>query len=286
MPAVQSPTVRRRRLARELRQLREAAALTIDEVAQRLEVSSAKISRIETGRVSVRPRDVIDLLDQYGIEGVHRDNLITLTREARQQGWWHSYTDVMSEGTDVWVGLEAEAAAVRTFEVQVVPGLLQTSKYAEAILRVYYRTETPRQIERRVELKMARQELVIEHNNTPIWAVLDEAVLRRQIGPRSLMQSQYKRLLELCEGTNVTIQVLPLAAGSYSGAPGAFTIMQLPHPDPEVVVIEYRGGNLYLERSEEVRMHTDLFDRIRANAIGPDESLEYITRLATELDAK
>ena len=108
----------------------------------------------------------------------------TLTREARQQGWWHSYSDVLSEGTDIWVGLETEAEAIRLYEVQVITGLLQTSEYARAVLRAHYRSEPPEQIERRVKLRMARQQLVIEQNNTPIWAVLDEAVLRRHIGPR------------------------------------------------------------------------------------------------------
>jgi transcriptional regulator with XRE-family HTH domain len=286
VPGVQSPTVRRRRLGQELRQLREAARLTIEEVAQRLEVSPAKISRIETGRVSVRPRDVSDLLDQYDIHGTHRDNLLTLTREARQLGWWHSYSDVLSEGTEIWVGLEAEAEAIQSYEVQFVAGLLQTPEYARAILRAHYRSEPPGQIERRVELRMARQHLVIEQNSTPIWTVLDEAVLRRHMGPPELMRSQYQRLLEFSEVNNITIQVLPLAAGVYSGVPGGFTIMQLPHPDPEVVVIEYRGGNLYIERSEDVAAHAQVFDRIRANAKGPEESINYISQLANELNVE
>ena len=283
VPGVQSPTVRRRRLAQELRQLREAAGLTIEEVAQRLEVSPAKISRIETARVSVRPRDVMDLLDHYGIQGTHRDNLLTLTREARQQGWWHAYSDLLSEGTDIWVGLEAEAEAIRTYDVQLVNGLLQTPEYAAAVLHAYYRAEPLEQIERRVELRKARQQLVIEEKNTPIWAVMDEAVLQRHIGPPQLMESQYRRLLELSERSNVTIQILPLAAGVYSGGPVSFTVMGLPHPDPEIVVIEYRGGNLYIERSEDVVVHAHVFDRIRANAKGPDESIRQILRLANEL---
>jgi transcriptional regulator with XRE-family HTH domain len=269
MPRVQSPKVRRRRLGLELRQLRDAAGLTIDEVAKRLEVAPAKISRIETGRVSVRPRDVSDLLDQYEIHGAHRDNLLTLTREARQQGWWHSYSDALSEGTDIWVGLETEAEVIRLYEVQFVPGLLQTSEYARAVLRAHYRSEQPEQIERRVKLRMARQQLVIEQNNTPIWAVLDEAVLRRHTGPLEIMQSQYRRLLEFSEQNNITIQVLPLAAGIYSGVPVGFSIMQLAQPHPEVVVIEYRGGTLYLERSEDVTAHAQVFDRIRATAKAP-----------------
>jgi transcriptional regulator with XRE-family HTH domain len=284
VPGLQSPTVRRRRLGQELRELRDAAGLTIEEVAQRLEVSPAKISRIETGRVGVRPRDVSDLLDQYDIQGTHRDNLLTLTREARQQGWWHSYSDVLSDKIEVWVELETEAKAIRLYEVQLIPGLLQTSEYARAVLRAHYRSEqSPEQIEQRVKFRMARQQLVIEQNNTPIWAVLDEAVLRRQMGPPEVMQSQYRRLLEFSEKYNITIQVLPFDAGVYSGVPGGFWMMQLAQPDPEVVVIEHRGGVLYLERSEEVAAYTHVFDRIRATAKGPEESISFITnQLKTE----
>ena len=233
--------------------LRNAPGLTIEEVAQWLEESPAKISRIETGRVGVRPRDVSDLLDQYDIHGTHRDNLLSLTREARQQGWWHSYSDVLSDKIEVWVELETEATTIRSYEVQLIPGLLQTSEYARAVLRAHYRSEqSPEQIEQRVKFRMARQQLVIEQNNTPIWAVLDEAVLRRQMGPPKIMQSQYRRLLEFSEEYNITIQVLPFDAGVYSGVPVGFWIMQLAQPDPDVVVIEHRGGVLYLERSEDV----------------------------------
>jgi transcriptional regulator with XRE-family HTH domain len=275
-----SPPVRRRRLGYELRQLREAAELTIEEVAERLELSPATISRMETGRVGVRPRDVSTLLDQYEIHGTHRDNLLTLTREARQQGWWHSYSNALSEGTDIWVGLGAEAEAIRLYEVQFVPGLLQTPEYAGAVLRAHYRSEQPEQIDGRVKLRMARQELVIGQNNTPIWAVLDEAVLRRHMGPPEIMQSQYRRLLELSEQNNITVQVLPLDAGVYSGVPVGFSIMQLARPNPEVVIIEYRGGILYIERSEDVAAHAHAFDHIRATAKGPEESLSYISCLA------
>jgi transcriptional regulator with XRE-family HTH domain len=276
VPGVQSPTVRRRRLGQELRELRDAAGLTIEQVAQRLEVSPAKISRIETGRVSVRPRDVSDLLDQYEVHGTHRDNLLTLTREARQQGWWHSYSDALSEGTDIWAGLETEAKTIRSYEVQLVPGLLQTSEYARAVLRAHYRSEQPEQIEQRVKLRMARQQLVIEQNNTPIWAVLDEAVLQRHMGPPEIMQAQYRRLLEFSEENGITIQVLPLDAGVYSGVPVGFWIMQLAEPDQEVVVIEHRGGILYIERSEDVAAHVHVFDWIRATAKGPEESVSFL----------
>lgn len=279
MTGAQSPTVRRRRLGQELRGLREASGLTIEEVAQRLEMSAAKISRIETSRVSVRPRDVSDLLDQYGITGTHRDNLMTLTREARQQGWWHSYNDVLSLGTEIWVGLESEAREIRWYEVQLIPGLLQTPEYARAIIRAHYRSESGEQTDRRVEFRMARQQLVIGQIHTPIWVVLDEAVLLRRMGSPELMQGQYQQLLELSENSSMTIQVLPLDAGSYSGSPSGFAIMQLPHPDPEVVVVEYRGGILYLESKEDVALHTRMFDLIRATAKGPDDSMRYIAQL-------
>jgi transcriptional regulator with XRE-family HTH domain len=278
VPAVQSPTVRRRRLGQELRHLREAAGLTIEEVGQRLELSPATISRIETGRVKVRPRDVSDLLNQYGIQGTHRDNILTLSREARQPAWWRSYSDVMSEGLDVWIGLETEAVAVRSFEVQLIPGLLQTSEYARTVLQTYYRSEPSEQIERRVKLRMARQQLVIEQNDTPIWAVLDESVLRRHIGPAELMQSQYRRLLELSETKNIRIQILPFDSGVYT-ITGGFAMMELPY-DPEVVLIEYRGGTFRIDRPEEVAAHDQLFDLLRANAKRPEESLRDISDLA------
>lgn len=277
MPGLQSPPLRRRRLAQELRQLRDAAGLTIEEVAQRLEVSPAKISRIETGQVGVRPRDVSDLLDQYKIYGAPRDNLLILTREARQQVWWHSYNDVLTAGLDVWIRLETEAEAIRTFEVQLVPGLLQTPEYARTVLGAFY-SEPSEQIERRVELRMARQQLVIEENDTPISAVLDESVLRRHIGPAELMQSQYRRLLELSERNNITIQILPFDAGVYTVA-GGFAIMQLPY-DPDVVVIEYRGGTFPIEKPEEVSAYAQVFDLLRANTKGLEESLRDISHLA------
>jgi transcriptional regulator with XRE-family HTH domain len=280
VPGVQSPTVRRRRLGQELRQLREAAGLKIDEVAQRLEVSSATISRIETGGVGLRVRDVSDLLDQYGIQGTDRANLLTLTREARQPAWWRSrsYSDVLSEGLDVWIGLETEAVAIRSFEVQLVPGLLQTSDYARTVLQAYYSSEPSEQIDRRLELRIARQQLVIEQNNTPIWAVLDESVLGRHIGPAELMQSQYRRLLELAEKNNIRIQILPFDAGVYT-IPGGFAMMQLLY-DPDVVLIEYRGGTLRIDRPEEVDAHAQVFDLLGKTAKGPEESLKEISHLA------
>jgi transcriptional regulator with XRE-family HTH domain len=274
--SLQSPTVRRRRLGQELRTLRDSAGLTLDDVAERLEVSPAKVSRIETGRVSVRPRDVADLLDLYGIKGTHRDNLITLTREARQRGWWHTYSDVLTPGTEVWVGLETEAVAMRLYEVQQVPGLLQSEEYARAILRAHYRSESIHHVERRVQLRMARQQLIVEENAPQLWAVLDESVLRRVMGAPDVMQSQYRRLIDLSEKNHVIIQVLPFEAGVYSGVPGGFAVIQLPHPDPEVVVTEYRGGTIYLERPEDVHAHIQVFDRIRATARSPEESISFI----------
>jgi hypothetical protein len=193
---------------------------------------------------------------------------------------------VLSEGTDIWVGLETEAETIHLYQIQFIPGVLQTPEYAGAILRAHYRSEPAEQIERRVKLRMARQQLLIEQNSTPIWAVLDEAVLRRRMGPPEVMHSQYRQLLEFSQENNITIQVLPLDAGVYSGVPVGFAIMQLPHPDPPVVVIEYRGGTLYLERSEEVAAHTQAFDHIRANAKGTEESIRYISDIANKLNVE
>jgi transcriptional regulator with XRE-family HTH domain len=180
MAAVQSPTVRRRRLGQELRQLREAAGLTLEDVAERLEWSGAKVSRIETAKVSVRPRDVSDLLDVYGIkEAQHRNNLLALTREARQQGWWAKYSEAISASSPslhTWVGLEAEAVAIRTYSVEVVNGLLQTEDYAHAILRALWTTEKAEQIDRLVAVRMKRQERLVGEDPLHLCAIVDESV--------------------------------------------------------------------------------------------------------------
>ncbi len=282
--AAQSPTVRRRRLGQELRQLREDAGLTCEEVGERLEWSGAKVSRIETARVGVRPRDVSDLLDLYNVtDKQHRTNLLTLTREARQRGWWYSYGWALPQEFNTWLSLEAEATSLRIYDMQVANGLLQTEEYARAVLRSVWVAETAEQIERRVALRMKRQQ-VLAREEAPLhlWVVIDEAVLHRRVGGPGVMRGQLRRLVEESEKPHITLQVLPFSAGAHVSVDGPFTITELAAPDPEVVSIEYRLGGLYLEQDDEVRQYARIFDRLRATAMSPDESVALIAKLARD----
>jgi transcriptional regulator with XRE-family HTH domain len=282
VPARQSPTVRRRRLGIELRRHREAAGLTIDRVAEILECSHSKISRIETGQVRATPRDVRDMLEIYGVQGEQREALIQIAREARQTGWWHAYGDVMKESS--YVGLEAAAASIRTYEPLVVPGLFQTTEYARAVVRALGPKLRPEEVERQVELRMARQLMLTQDDPPAVWAVLDEAVLRRPVGEHGVMGEQLHHLTEAAALPTVTIQVLPFPAGEHAGMYGAFTILGFPEPaDPDVVYIEHATGDLYLERAGEIQQYTLLFDHLRAAALAPDDSAAFLAALVKEL---
>src|SRR5450759_5000731 len=197
MPAHSSPTVKRRRLAAELRAYRDRAGLTIEEVAQRLEWSSAKISRIENARVSVLPRDVKFLLGIYGAgEGEERELLLALARESRQKGWWHRYGEAIPEWFEIYVGLEAEATTLRNYEAEFVPGLLQTEDYARAVHRAFLMTSSDEDIQQRVAVRMARQERLSAAGAPQLWAIVNEAVIRRAVGGHAAMLAQLNHLIE------------------------------------------------------------------------------------------
>jgi transcriptional regulator with XRE-family HTH domain len=282
VPTRQSPTVRRRRLGMELRRLREASGLTIDRVADALECSHSKISRIETAQVRATPRDVRDMLEIYGVEGDQREGLIQLAREARQTGWWHAYPDVTKEST--YVGLEVAAASIRSYEALLVPGLLQTTEYARAVTRAVRPDQRQEQIERQVELRMARQSLLTQDDPPALWVIIDEGVLCRSVGERGVMSEQLYHLTEVAELPTVTLQVLPFGAGQHAGMDGAFTILGFPEPaDPAVVYLENATSDLYLESPEDVRRYTLLFDHLRAAALKPDDSTDYLATLVKQL---
>jgi transcriptional regulator with XRE-family HTH domain len=282
VPARQSPTVRRRRLGIELRRHRESAGLTIDRVAEILECSHSKISRIETGQVRATPRDVRDMLEIYGVESEQREALIQIAREARQTGWWHAYGDVIKESA--YVGLEVAAASIRSYEGLLIPGLLQTTHYARAVTRAVRPEQRPEQIERQVELRMARQSILTQDDPPALWAILDEAVLRRSVGEHGIMGEQLHHLTEVAELPTVTLQVLQYSAGEHAGMDGAFTILSFPEPaDPAVVYLENATSDLYLEGPDEVRRYTLLFDHLRAAALKPDDSTALIATLLKEL---
>jgi transcriptional regulator with XRE-family HTH domain len=277
-----SPTVRRRRLGLELRQLREAAGLTLDEVGEKLEWSGAKVSRIENARVRVTPRDVRDLLEVYGVtDETRRKNLILLTREARERAWWEEYSDTVVPAVRTYVGFEAEAFALHAFDGHIVNGLLQTEEYARAVLRAALIFATHEEVERAVQLRMRRQTVLLKENPLQLWSVIDESVLLRGVGGAEVLRGQLRRLVELAEMPNVTFQILPLAAGAHAGIDGGFMIAEFRGADPDVVYIENRIGGVYFEAEEVIRQYNRVFDRLQAKAIDPDESVQMVTRIAS-----
>lgn len=275
-----SPTIRRRRLGAELRRLREGAGVTIDGVAERLECSASKISRIETGHTTATPRDVRDMLGIYGVVGAECEELVQIAREARQKGWWHPYSTVL---TGAYVGLEAAAGSVRAYEQQVVPGLLQTEEYAKAMIRAARPDITADEVDRRVRVRLGRQSLLIQDDPIDLWVVLDEAVVSRPVGGDAVMRAQLQRLVEAADLPNVTLQILPFKAGAHAGMDGTFTILDFPEPnDPDVVYAENATGGLFLEKGDELRKYAFIFDHIRAAALRPEESVALIAKLAKE----
>jgi len=283
MPRTPSPTVRGRRLRYELRRLREQAGLTRDEVARRLEWSGSKISRIETGQSRAQTGDVRDLLDIYGVTDDEAEALVQLAREARRRGWWTAYNDVF---TGTYVGLEAEASAMRTYEPQIIPGLLETEDYTRALIRAGLVRADPAEIERRVEARLARQEILRRPDALAIWAVLDEPAIRRPVGGPAVMSAQLQHLIEVTATPNskITLQILPLAVGSHPGLSGPFVILDFPSAeDPSVVYLETATDGLYLEETAEIERYTLMFDHLRSSALSSSESASLIARAAQEM---
>jgi Domain of unknown function (DUF5753)/Helix-turn-helix domain len=249
-------------------------------VADRLECSASKISRIETGHTSATPRDVRDLLEIYGVRGAEAEELVQIAREARQKGWWHPYSTVL---TGAYVGLEAAAASVRAYEQQVVPGLLQTEDYARAMIKAARPDIGEDEVDRRVRVRLGRQSLLSQDDPLELRVVLDEAVVSRPVGGDEVMRAQVQRLVEAADLPNVTLQVLPYDVGAHAGMDGTFAILDFPEPgDPDVVYAENATGGLFLEKSEELRKYIFIFEHIRAAALSPQESGALLAKLAKE----
>lgn len=277
MTARRSPTVRRQRLGAELRRLREVAELTIEEVALALRFSDSKISRIENGQIGATPRDIRGMLELYGVSDDEQEGLVQVAREAQQRPWWQAYRD---KDVVPLVGLEAEAAQIDVYEASLVPGLLQTPRYAETVIRVLRPDFSPEQIERRVELRMARQSLLTRDNPPAFRAILDESVLRRPIGSPEVMRQQLDRLVEAAALPAVTLQVIPFEAGAHPGISGAFTIFEYPGPaEPDIVFLEHTTNDVYIESAKETSIYREAFDRLCAAARPPQESTALVAGL-------
>jgi transcriptional regulator with XRE-family HTH domain len=284
MESEHSPTVRRRRLALELRRLREAARLTCEEVADHLECSASKISRVETGRVSVSPRDVRDMLDLYGVPAAQRESLVQLARDSRQKGWWHAFSDTMPPQFATYVGLESAACQIRIYELSLIPELLQTEDYARAVIRSGMMNSPREDVERQVALRMARQPAITRDNPPRIWAVLDEAALRRQVGGAGVMQLQLEHLLARAALPNVAIQVIPFGGGAHPAIGRPFIILVFPERvDTDVVYLEDLTSALYLEDVADVDRYNVFFNHLRATALSLDDSSLLITSILKEM---
>lgn len=279
-----SPTVLRRRLGIELRKYREAAGMTGDGVAEHLEWSSTKVSRIETGRVKVHHGDVRDLIDLYGVEDEEaRGTLISLARQTGKKGWWHTYEDALPSWFDVYVGLEDAATSILQYQGLLVDGLLQTEHYARALIEAMRVDDTAEEVERRVALRMARQEVLTKEGASKFWFVLDEGALRRPVGNRGVMRLQLEHLLGVSEQPNVTLQVLPFEAGAYAAMGFPFTILDFGGDDPGIAYVESLTSAQYLERAEDVERYRLMFDHLRAAALNLKDSRTRMDGISKDL---
>ncbi|MCX4738545.1 helix-turn-helix domain-containing protein [Streptomyces antibioticus] len=277
-----NPTVRRRRLGQELRRLRELKGMTAEEVAERLLVSQSKISRLENGRRSISQRDVRDLCGVYEVEDQRMvDSLMEMAKDSRQQGWWHAFGDVPYS---VYIGLETDAASLRVYDPQVVPGLLQTRQYAEALISGALPEAPPQDIDKRIQVRLRRQERISTGENPlRLWAVLDEAALRRRVGNRQVMIEQLEYLLEMSQLPHITVQLIPFTMGAHPGVSGQYAILEFPDAaDSSVVYIEGVTSDLYLEKPQDVQRYSVMYEHLRAQALNADQTREFIQQVAKE----
>ncbi|OKK16096.1 XRE family transcriptional regulator [Streptomyces sp. CB00455] len=271
-----NPTVSRRRLGSELRRLRQASGMTTQQVAQRLLISQPKISLMENGRRLVKPRDVRDLCGLYGIQDRQLvDDLMQLARESGRQGWWNAYGDVPY---GAYIGLEAEAATIRTYEPMLIPGLLQTPAYARAVIAGTIPHAPAGQAAMCLTVRMRRQDRLNALDPLRLWTVLDESALRRVVGSRDVMREQLEHLTHLGAQPHITVQVLPHEVGAHPGASGQFTLLEFADAtDASVVYLERFTSDLYLEKRSDVRLYGDMYAHLQARALSPDSTTRFIT---------
>jgi hypothetical protein len=272
-------------LGAHLRRMRERAGITREDAGYHIRASGSKISRMELGRVSFKERDVIDLLSFYGVnDAEERHSLIQLTREANATPWWQKYQDAAPDWFGLYVGLEEAAQLIRIYEVQFVPGLLQTEDYARAVVMQGAPGLEPDEVERRVALRLGRQKLLTRDNPPRLWAIVDEAALRRPMGGRDVLAAQIERLMDAVGEPNITLQVMPFKYGGHAAEGGAFTIMRFPEADrPDMVYMEYLTGALYIEKPEEVERYAAVMERLSVAGTSPERTREILAGLLKEI---
>ncbi len=278
------PTALRIMLGAQLRRLREAKRITLEEAGYVIRASGSKMSRLETGRVGFKSRDIADLLTLYGVTNVQeREALLELARQASAMGWWHDYADVMPAWFEPYVGLEEAASSIRCYEMQHVPDLLQTADYARAIAMLGHPGRPDDEIERWVSLRMARQAVITRRTSAHLWMVLDEAALRRPVGSPDVMRGQLRHLMDMADRPNVSLQVVPLTTGGPAAVGGAFTVLRFGEPDlPDVVYLEQLTSALYLDKRDAVDHYMAVLERLCVEALPTEGSIKMISDLLDE----
>ncbi|THA25914.1 XRE family transcriptional regulator [Streptomyces sp. RKND-216] len=279
------PTILRIVLGTQLRRLRETAGISREAAGDAIRGSHAKISRLELGRTGYKDRDVADLLALYGVHDAEEvENFLALARQASVPGWWNKYSDVLPSWFEQLIGLEEAASVIRTYEVQFVPGLLQTPEYARAVTRLGHPRASEADIERRVRLRMERQNALESEFGPKLWAVVDEAALRRPLGSEpEVMRDQIEHLLKMGSRRNITLQIAPFSIGGLSAAGGPVTILRFLEPDlPDVVYLEQLTTALYLDKQDEVENYMVVMDRLCATAETPTRSTAFLRELREE----
>jgi DNA-binding XRE family transcriptional regulator len=278
------PTVRRMLVGAKLRRLRTEAGLTREEAAESIRASEWKIHRLENGQVGFKERDILDLLRRYRVDDpVDVAEFVALAREANTPGWWQPYGDVLPQWFRAYVDLESVATLIRTYEGQLIPGLLQTDDYIRAVIHDSG-LESSEELGRRVRLRMARQTLLTREHPPRLWAVVDEAALRRPVGGREVMRGQLERLIAATKLPNVTLQILPLASGAHPAMVGAFSILRFADRElPDVVYLEHLTNAVYLDKRDEVEKYLDVMELLCVNSEPPARTVELLTRILDEI---
>ena len=279
------PTVRRMLVGARLRRLRTELGLSREEAAQAIRASEWKIHRLENGQVGFKDRDIVDLLRLYQVnDPAEVADFLTLAREANTPGWWQHYGDVLPNWFRTYVDLESAASLIRSYEGQFVPGLLQTDDYMRAVVRGAHLEESGEELGRRVRLRLARQTLLTRTEPPRLWAVVDEAALRRPVGGREVMRGQLERLIEATKLPNVTLQILPFAAGAHPAMGSAFSILRFAAREiPDIVYLEHLTNALYLDRRNEVERYLDAMELLCVDSEPPARTVELLERILHEL---